>query len=517
MIDKATLSNSLISALLAAQIVQLGCSTQSEQTQPAPPALQRRIEPASAAKSVRAARPKQTARDDRPVSQRSPPPTACGESRKGPLPTSLTVSVDQTRVFIQPRVLPVPLAQFPRGVRLPVVETEGDWFLIRFDDRRWDTRVGYVHCSNVIVSAASMQATASPPSSSTAQHVPIPGAQPSQTNRSPLTPMLKNQPAQAQEGHSSTKSERLSGYLEWRREDYIVVDGQRIRWDVQTRLNLGRVSSVADIPLGYEINAKGVRTSDGGVLAHELDAKPNGIAAYENQVLQDSDEVEAAWTRTGAMFQIAPDGTRRDGARIAESGPEIDRVRRIVVRLVPPYVDAARVRIHVVQTNELNARAMENGAIWVYKGLLDDVSDDELAFVLGHELAHYTHEHSRRGMRNTALVRLTANVAQIALNHVDSAAKSAALSVGGNLALRAWMNGYSRQLEDQADRVGLRYAYEGGFDVARVSGMWQRILERDGQLDRVSNFVLGSHSRESDRIRNIERELRLNYSESTLR
>ena len=40
--------------------------------------------------------------------------------------------------------------------------------------------------------------------------------------------------------------------------------------------------------------------------------------------------------------------------------------------------------------------AMDNGAVWVFEGLMHSASDDELAIVLGHELAHFTHEHGRQ-------------------------------------------------------------------------------------------------------------------------
>jgi predicted Zn-dependent protease len=79
------------------------------------------------------------------------------------------------------------------------------------------------------------------------------------------------------------------------------------------------------------------------------------------------------------------------------------------------------------------------------------------------------------------------------------------------LSIQAWQNGYNRNLEDQADRVGLRYAHEAGFDISKGPAFWQRWRDRDGDLDRVTNFFLGSHSRPSDRKRNIEQELRLNY------
>jgi Zn-dependent protease with chaperone function len=44
-------------------------------------------------------------------------------------------------------------------------------------------------------------------------------------------------------------------------------------------------------------------------------------------------------------------------------------------------------RAHVVDAREWNAAALGNGAVWVYTGLLDEMTDDELAIVLGHELA----------------------------------------------------------------------------------------------------------------------------------
>src|SRR6266496_2465837 len=179
----------LLTAILATQSVQFGC-TQSEPASPAPPTQQKRIEPAQADKSARTVRPKRPAHDDRPISEPAPLPTACDEIRKVPLPNTLTVSVAQTPVFIQPRVQQEPLTRLPSGVKLPVVEAEGDWFLIRFDDRRWDKRVGYVHCSDVVVSAASLEANASQPSSSPAHNVQPPAQQPNRVNGTPVPPPM---------------------------------------------------------------------------------------------------------------------------------------------------------------------------------------------------------------------------------------------------------------------------------------------------------------------------------------
>jgi predicted Zn-dependent protease len=94
---------------------------------------------------------------------------------------------------------------------------------------------------------------------------------------------------------------------------------------------------------------------------------------------------------------------------------------------------------------------------------------------------------------------------------IDNRAGRSAANLGALLSVSAWQSGYSRDLEDQADRVGLRYAHEGGFDVTQAPGLWKKFRKKYGEDNAASNFLFGSHSRPSDRIRNVEREIQLNY------
>jgi predicted Zn-dependent protease len=100
----------------------------------------------------------------------------------------------------------------------------------------------------------------------------------------------------------------------------------------------------------------------------------------------------------------------------------------------------------------------------------------------------------------------------LAASAIDSHGARLATQLGASLGFTAWMNGYGRDLEDQADRVGLRYAHEGGFDVAGAPGVWQRFLDKYGERDRVTTFFFSDHSRASSRRRNLEVELRNNYA-----
>jgi predicted Zn-dependent protease len=95
---------------------------------------------------------------------------------------------------------------------------------------------------------------------------------------------------------------------------------------------------------------------------------------------------------------------------------------------------------------------------------------------------------------------------------VDSSKTKTVVGLAGTLSLATWQNGYSRELEDQADRVGLRYAYEGGYDPNRGPALWKRFSDKYGSQNSVLNFFMGDHSTAEARIRNLQREIQLNYA-----
>lgn len=306
---------------------------------------------------------------------------------------------------------------------------------------------------------------------------------------------------------------KLDGYAEFEKNGTLIVEGQQIVADRDTKFKGDGIRGLSSIPLGYEVEVEGWRQRDGHVRAKKVEAKPNGSAMYEAEVVSATNQIEKVWVDAGEMYM--EDGRRRESVGdILDSGPEVERVRAIMLRLLPPYVDADDVRVHVVETKEWNASAMGNGAVWVYTGLLDDMNDDEIAIILGHELAHYTHEHSRKGMKTSFWGQLAGVAGAVGISAIDNGAGRSAAELGASLGMSAWQSGYSRDMEDQADRVGLRYAYEGGFDVSQGPALWQKFRKKYGEQNTMSNFLFGSHSRPTDRIRNINRELRRNYPET---
>jgi peptidase M48-like protein len=445
----------------------------------------------------------------------TPRPTTAASTMSGSNDGQTTARiVGLAPMFQTPDASGGPILMLDVGVIVHVLRRDGPWFNISVEGSRSGIRIGFIEEQYL----EPIRSNPSPPNASRGATIP-----PSNAGRDNDTPNSgdrrprRNRAAQPEQStdlvvDAHQKQETLHGYLEWRKNDYLIVEGQRVHWTPTTQLDLGRVTNINDVPAGYEMTVTGRRAHDGSLVAQQIEAKPNGIAAYENNVVQQSDAVERIWVSDGTMF--LSNGKRRHNlGQVIDKGPSVDRVRRVMNRIVPPYVDAESLRIHVVDSDEWNARAMANGAIWVNTGLLADTSDDELAVVLGHELAHYTHEHTRRSAKNDAWRQLAVVGANAAISATSSAAAQETIATVAKLSLLAWGSGYSRNLEDQADRVGLRYAHEGGYDVERAIDMWARARAKFGENDVVTNWFAGDHSRPTDRIRNIRREIQLNYQQ----
>ena len=201
------------------------------------------------------------------------------------------------------------------------------------------------------------------------------------------------------------RSESLDGYAEWWRDGLLVVDGQRVRLGSSGKFKGSKgLRSFADIPLGYEVKVKGRRVEGGVLAADEVVAKENGTALFEQDLRSAFDVMEGKYLADRRMYEEDDNGRRQDYGRLQTSGPQVDRVRRITERLVPGYLDRRNFRVYVVDNREWNAMAAPNDSIYVFSGLLADMDDDEVAIILGHELAHATHEHSRKSFKKTMLI-----------------------------------------------------------------------------------------------------------------
>jgi Zn-dependent protease with chaperone function len=311
---------------------------------------------------------------------------------------------------------------------------------------------------------------------------------------------------------ASPRITRIEGYLDFKRPPYLIVDGQRILADARTKFSAGRYRNAAEIPLGYRIEVRGTRSPDGAIVAQSLEAARNGSEFMEKRLLAANNKAEKEYRHMQVVAESLPDGSEDVAGPLIESGADVDRCRGIVDRLLPPFVDPSRVRVYVVDNPDWNAMAMANYSVYVYSGLVHDMGDDELAIVLGHELAHATYEHGRRQAKDDLFGKIAGEAVIIGASAMHHGASRVAVELAGTLGVVSVGNAFSRFYEDQADRVGLRYAYEAGYDVDKAPALWKRMADKYGDGSKAANILFGDHSLAMERAAALQKEIDRNYS-----
>jgi Zn-dependent protease with chaperone function len=193
-----------------------------------------------------------------------------------------------------------------------------------------------------------------------------------------------------------------------------------------------------------------------------------------------------------------------------EKDPKINAyVRGIFDRLVPHYKNhGMRYTVHVIKNSAANAFAIPGGHIYVQTGLLNLVSsDDELATVLAHELAHAEKRHSLKNFR--------ASTAAVAL--LNAAVKNRKdRETWGALLTTLTMMKFSRTQEDEADDIGQFRMAAAGFNPAAQVAVWEKFLKKYGDTRGVQQY-LSSHPPSSQRIENARNNLKkMNVSPRTV-
>lgn len=160
---------------------------------------------------------------------------------------------------------------------------------------------------------------------------------------------------------------------------------------------------------------------------------------------------------------------------------------------------------HLVKDPQVNAFAMPGGKIVVYEGLLPYIkSDDELAVVLGHEVAHAVAKHSNERMSQQILSQYGANILGAALSNKSSAVKSVANSVYGLGTQYGVMLPFSRQHESEADYMGLVLMTMAGYNPEVAVNFWQKMSAGKGKS---APEFMSTHPSDATRIAHIKKYL----------
>ena len=162
--------------------------------------------------------------------------------------------------------------------------------------------------------------------------------------------------------------------------------------------------------------------------------------------------------------------------------PQLKRLRAIAQRVIPhalawnPRARDWKWEVNLIGSKQINAYCMPGGKIAFYTGILDQLqlSDDEVAMIMGHEIAHALREHARerlaKGMATEGGARVLGAVLSAWLG-IDPQLTDTAARGGAGLARLS----FSRSDETEADLVGMELAARAGYDPRAGVTLWQKM------------------------------------------
>lgn len=180
------------------------------------------------------------------------------------------------------------------------------------------------------------------------------------------------------------------------------------------------------------------------------------------------------------------------------------RVRAIADRLIPQtrvFRDDApnwSWEVNVLQSDELNAWCMAGGKIAFYSGIITKLklSDDEIAAIMGHEIAHALREHSRERISQQMVQQLGLNVLAAGLGLSQGQAELAGIVTDVTFSLP-----YGRKHETESDRIGVELAARAGYDPNAAVSLWTKMAQQGGGAP---PELLSTHPSPENRIRDLQ-------------
>lgn len=196
--------------------------------------------------------------------------------------------------------------------------------------------------------------------------------------------------------------------------------------------------------------------------------------------------------------------TERQKGTLNADAALTSRVRAITSRLIPasaafrPEAAQWKWEVNVIRSDQVNAWCMPGGKIAVYSGLITKLAltDDEIAAVIGHEIAHALREHARERASEQMGAQVLIGGASILLG-----AGQAGADLGGVFYKAFFGLPNSRLHETEADRIGVEVAARAGYDPRAAITLWQKMAKADG--GRGPEF-LSTHPSAETRLKDLE-------------
>lgn len=211
--------------------------------------------------------------------------------------------------------------------------------------------------------------------------------------------------------------------------------------------------------------------------------RPGAIGVERQQLLI----VPAATVERMALVHYADQYNKAKAAgRLIESGPEYDRLKVIggrLIRQTAVFRDDTRQwkwHLSLIDAPVLNATCSPGGKITFYTGIVRKLSltDEEIAAIMGHEIAHAIREHGREKVSEAMGQQLFVSLASA---RTKSPEQNAALA--NQVAQILYVLPHSREKEAEADKIGLELMARAGYDPRAAINVWRKMSVASGKTD----------------------------------
>lgn len=262
-----------------------------------------------------------------------------------------------------------------------------------------------------------------------------------------------------------------------------------------------RVAKAACVPSGILALALLVLPGAAPLAQTREGVDVGGNSAFSKLV--SADQVERSAAQEYAQLLSQANGK---GALGSKDDPQVLRLRTIARKIIPftgewnPRAKDWRWEVNLLGSNQVNAFCMPGGKIAFYSGILQKLklTDDEVAMVMGHEIAHALREHARERMGKNAATGIGANLLSqvLGLGQVGQTVT--------NYGAQLLTLEFSRSDESEADLVGMELAARAGYNPRAGITLWQKMGAANGSGP---PQWLSTHPSGSSRIAEIEANL----------
>ena len=170
------------------------------------------------------------------------------------------------------------------------------------------------------------------------------------------------------------------------------------------------------------------------------------------------------------------------GALAPQGNPQLARLQRIATKLVPQTAQwndrstGWKWEVNLLNSKQINAFCMPGGKIAFYTGILDQLqlTDDETAMIMGHEMAHALREHARARIAKSQGTGTILSIGSqlLGLGQLGN--------VVAGLGTQLLTLKFSREDETDADLVGLELAARGGYNPQASVSLWEKMAKAGG-------------------------------------